>query len=798
MWERKKQGKWIVICLTACFFASFTFGGCAKDSGQGQEKAGGKWGFSKGEGTVIEDIDFSFLAEEENSWRDNALDAWQGVVNLHLEMEELQGENEYALGMSSTANRGIGYGYALLSENGAFYVRDPGYDSRLEDTLIEGISSSGEKLSARLKGQGIIIGAIAGEADYVAVYRQKLEDKGYYCFYRLDENFQKTGELWVEDTFGGYAHVNRLMGDGKGNLHMIIPAEGGSSRYLILSPEGKTLFDQEAPKNGSFCSLGDGRVGLRQNIMKQVTFDYQFWEADLEAGELREIALFDSTKIKNPKDRSASAVALKNEKEFIWVGAQGIYRYDMEKDEEELLYQWNNHGIVPDGYFGAEYWKDGSFGILYLDTEGLNYLLLRPTEKREEVQTLTIAISPKNRGIYEGAVTYFSKRHPEYTILLKDDYDQASLLTQLGAGQGPIIIDTALTGFEELERLWQPLDGFLEKSGVLEELIPEALEFGKIGDRTYGLVTSFYIQTMLIKDEDMSDWDYEGFLKYVEKFEGDTVFSYNYLSFLDGLPNFQQLFFDFLQNGLYDTYYVNLEEESLLFGTDQFDSVLGLSQKAKKGIHSTSTGVELIKGEVACEIYDIINFHMLAELRERVQDGGARLIGCPTKEGGRSFLMGGDPVVIRSTCTEEEKKVAYTFLRDMLTKEVQSAPIKPSAGTFDKHVFPIRKDVLEKKFQEYDESAAIGSIQEKWGKVSEEEYRQLQIEATEEYKQKGLKDREFFWELLRKAKVRKSFPTALENVYLEELEDYMAGRIDEKMVSEHLQKRFRLYLEETR
>ena len=44
----------------------------------------------------------------------------------------------------------------------------------------------------------------------------------------------------------------------------------------------------------------------------------------------------------------------------------------------------------------------------------------------------------------------------------------------------------------------------------------------------------------------------------------------------------------------------------------------------------------------------------------------------------------------------------------------------------------------------------------------------LQIEATEEYKQKGLKDRDFFWELLRNAKVRKSFPVALENVYLEE------------------------------
>ena len=797
----KKNRPFWRICLAVWLSASFVLAGCAGGSGQGQEKAGGKWGFRNGGSTVMEDIDFSFLAEEETFWRDNSLDDLQGIVNRHLELEELEGENEYAVGMSSTAKRGIGYGYALLSESGGFYVRDPGFDSRLEDVLIEGISASGEEISVRLKEEvrGIKVGSISGEKGYVAVYKQDQEDRASFCFYRLDENYQKSGEFQVEDVFGRNDYIGRIMGDGKGNIHVIVTSsEGGSSRYVILSSGGKILFDQTYPKNSSLCSLGDGRVGLQREILKQATFDHQFLEANLETGEIRELVLFDGTMIKNPKEKYASVATLKNEKELIWVGSQGIYHYDVGKGEETLVYQWKNHGIIPEGYFGMEYFKDGRLGILYLDTEGLNFLLLQPTEKKEEVQTLTIAISPKNRGIYEGAVTYFSKRHPEYTIILKDDYDPTSLLTQLGAGQGPIVIDTALTGFEELEKLWQPLDGFLEKSGISQELLPEALEFGKIGDRTYGLVTNFYIQTMLVKDGGLSDWDYEGFLNYVEKYEGDTVFSYNYLSFLDGLPDFQQIFFDSLQNGLYDTYYMNLEEESLLFGTEQFDRVLQLSQKAKKGIHSTSTGVELMKGEVACEIYDAINFHMLAELRERVQEGDACLIGCPTKEGGRSFLMGGDPVVIRSTCTEEEKKVAYTFLRGMLTKEVQSAPIKSSSGTFDKHGFPIRKDVLEKKFQEHDEKAAIDSIQSQWGKVSEEEYPELQMEAVKEYQQKGQKDREFFWELLRRSTVRKSFPAALENVYLEELGEYMAGSIDEKMVSEHLQSRFRLYLEETR
>ena len=73
----------------------------------------------------------------------------------------------------------------------------------------------------------------------------------------------------------------------------------------------------------------------------------------------------------------------------------------------------------------------------------------------------------------------------------------------------------------------------------------------------------------------------------------------------------------------------------------------------------------------------------------------------------------------------------------------------------------VRKDVIEQKFAEYDQSKALNSIQDQYGKVSSEEYAELQNQAIENQKKEGKKVREFLWEILRNAKVQKSFPPAL-------------------------------------
>ena len=151
---------------------------------------------------------------------------------------------------------------------------------------------------------------------------------------------------------------------------------------------------------------------------------------------------------------------------------------------------------------------------------------------------------------------------------------------------------------------------------------------------------------------------------------------------------------------------------------------------------------------------------------------------------------------------EEEKRVAYTFLRDMLTKEALSSPNAPvNDGSINRDTFKIRKDVLEDKYEEFDRRQVNSRVQELTnGKIPElwADYLKIQQEAEEIQKSEGQKDREFFWKLIQNGTVKKDFPAALEKVFEEELTEYERGVIDDRMVSEHLQNRFRLYLEEAK
>ena len=801
--------------LFACLLGVGLLAGCAGKIEQDQENAEGKGEHQKGEGTVIEDIDFSFLAEEEGTWKDNSLDDWQAVINQKVEPVLLEGEDEYSFG-----NR-IGEGGFLFFSNHIVYSNN-GTEYQYQWSGINGIRATGEEFSLRLdleatpesdlkshqesdlgsgltldleEANGYAFGVISGEKGYVAV-KSLLRD-GKVCghrFYGLDEELHEQWRKKLEDESFSIVSV---MGDEKGNIHLLL-REDALLRYVIYSPEWERIFDQREKLDAGFYSMENGGVIVRRMGLQEHTIDYIFYQADLETGELRKLTTFNSAKFQTKAEMFPLDVTMRNAEEVVWCGSEGVYFTNERTGEESLVYKWGNHGISPNQVLTMAVLKEGWIGILYNDVEGMNYLLLKPTEERTETKTFTIAVSPKNKGVFSGAVAYFSKRHPEYKILLKADYDETSLLTQLGAGDGPIIVDTALTGFEELESLWQPLDGFLEKSGVAEELIPEVVEFGKIGDRAYGIVTNYYIRTLLVKDQSVADWDYEGFLNYLERQEGDGIFSDSYVG---GAPDFQKILFDCFNNGLSDNYYWNPEDGELIFGTEKFDRILRLSKKAKNGHHATM-GVPLREGKVACEIVELWNVNGVNQLRERIEETGEKVIGFPTKDGARHMLVAGDPVAVRSTCTEEEKRVAYTFLRDMLTKEALSSPNAPvNDGSINRDTFKIRKDVLEDKYEEFDRRQVNSRVQELTnGKIPElwADYLKIQQEAEEIQKSEGQKDREFFWKLIQNGTVKKDFPAALEKVFEEELTEYERGVIDDRMVSEHLQNRFRLYLEEAK
>ena len=75
-------------------------------------------------------------------------------------------------------------------------------------------------------------------------------------------------------------------------------------------------------------------------------------------------------------------------------------------------------------------------------------MLLNQTTEREAINAITFAVSPSHENKFSAAAAYFNKNFPAYNVSIRTDWDETNLLTQLGAGSGPVIVDTALTGFE--------------------------------------------------------------------------------------------------------------------------------------------------------------------------------------------------------------------------------------------------------------------------------------------------------------------------------------------------------------
>ncbi len=103
--------------------------------------------------------------------------------------------------------------------------------------------------------------------------------------------------------------------------------------------------------------------------------------------------------------------------------------------------------------------EEGRIALIYKGAEDYSYLCLEPTTEEVEICEITMAVPSYRMDSYQWAAAEFNKRYPSCHIeLIEYNYNDTALLTQLTAGKGPVLIDTFLVNFEELEKLWEPLD----------------------------------------------------------------------------------------------------------------------------------------------------------------------------------------------------------------------------------------------------------------------------------------------------------------------------------------------------
>jgi len=717
---------------------------------------------TEGSDTLVSTTEFELLDKTETVWKDNTLDDLYAVLNLPIKMNKEKGEQ-------------IGTVALLVNEGGCieFVNHLAGYGKNWSG--VNGFTTDGEEFSGRIEVETDVkenfvgrIGIISEGEGYIA-YRIFYDDNNGIYFYYLDNDFRKIDSI---HTNFAISEVQNIMGDSYGNFHVTY-AKDSKFQYVVISTEGEVLFETTGKHFLYLREFKEGRVVVCDTEYK-TNGETRFYEADLESGELRELSVSKIGAEDKKRIRGYGMYSTPlDENRLLCCTSNGVIIYDSSKGKVENLYQWSNHGILPTNVNCASMAADGSVGIIYKDKDGLHYILLKPTEKREEIKSITFAVSPEHLNTYQSAAAYFNAAYPSYNVTIRGDFDETSLLTQLGAGDGPVIVDTAITGFEELESLWQPLDGFLEQTHLAEELIPGALEFGKIGDVTYGIARDFRIGTLVVPKSKASDWNYDGFLNALENSGGAAPLCHWYH---ETPLDFRQEFFDILMNGLGDNYYFDAKSGEMIFGTKEFERLLRLSESAKK-CPPAEEGKAIQEGTALCEVVSVSGIEDVVKLRRRLEARGEVAIGYPTKDGARNLLVAGAPIAIRSTATDEEKKIAYTFLMQVLSRDAYTAM---SGGDF-----PVRRDALEDKFENY--KTTVSQLKISGVGVSID-----MPELDEE------KDTAFLDELIKQGTVQKTFPVGLQKVFDEEFRDYLNGRIDGTALDDHLKNRVWLYLVESK
>lgn len=715
-------------------------------------------GTNEKEPDPIEDLNLEealdALAFAELEGKDNSLDIYSALVNAPLQVEEPADAIE---GGGSRTFLGAARAYSFKKH--LFGSAEESWDE------LAYVNAGGEKGSEHFDRENQIwdVGPVAGTDHFVTL---RAEPDRYFIV-EMDENRQTVREVPLKflDGIDIGTVINGLSGfamDSSGMVHFIRNTSEGW-HYQLLSPEGEMMAEytlEDGDIKDLFC-LYDGRIAFWTYLPAQKQNILQYLDA--ETGEAVKLAA---------PEVEVYFFTLLDEDTLLYADKKGIYRSNLSGQDPQPVYLWQNHGIQVHAVPAMQTDGDGRIQLIYRDSEGSNYLCLEPTTEEVEICEITLAVSSYNESYFYAMAVEFNKRYPSCHINIKGNYDETALLTELNAGGGPVLVDTALTGFAEQEKLWQPLDSVLEQLDLADELLPAVLEVGKISGTQYGIVMDFELNTLITADPSLEDWDYGTFLQCIEdRPELEAVYD------VYGDGNGPLFFTYYLSHGFYDTFLWDAEAGTMNFDSEGFRKALEIANKYIEREDSVYLGEGLVEGKTLCN--EVLILHPEQIGIYRIWFGGkTHFIGYPTKDGAAHFIRADYPLAIRRSATEKEKLVAYAFLKLCLSYEGQSQAAKDFSFNFS-----VRKDVLDEQIScmDADQVYFMGRDGERI-RLGDD----LDIEQ----------DRKTLMELIDQARPYEYFSRELLDVIWEELEQYFAGTITEDMLIDRLESRVGLYLKE--
>lgn len=581
-----------------------------------------------------------------------------------------------------------------------------------------------------------------------------------------------------------YNYASRtVIVDDNGNIHMAgVPLVYNKTDYYVFSSDGVIIATKHFEKSSfmRFITLPNGQVACDSrestgsaNEAGAGQYHHKVELMDTQTGEER--VLFEYDELDKEGKSRIQAVNVFDDDRLVYADSEGVYFSDYSFTDSRKIYSWRDQAISVSDICDVSCDENGTISILM--NRGGNLYLHHLVPKPENVQEIELAVS-WGADAYSEAVMEFNKRHPEYRIVVRDDYDETALLTRLIAGDGPVLVDSSLVSFDEHVTLWEPLGQIYEESGIRDSLNSAALKLASIDGEVYGIVSDFVVET-LITGADETDWDYDRFLQCMENSSGLRYIMDNEMA------NSAKVLIaiDIFDNGVENSFYMDAESGKLKFDTEEFRTLLRLIDKygPEDRYGSGQSLVPYVKGlregEVLCNLVFINSPRDLIFWRKTCGDY-ANIVGFPDNTGAKHRLVGAHVLAIRKTASDADKAIAAEFAKMLLSYEVQHKMTR----SYNFHL-SVRTDVLEEQIHSMKKGDRVTISSVNAGDLAfyleepdnEENGRVLKeiLENSEVFHDEGYK-----------------------GILAEEFYSYFIGEITEDMLIDHLNNRVGLYLEE--
>ena len=687
-------------------------------------------------------------------WKDNSLDAYSAAKETIVISET---KDEKALNGGATMAAMSKEGVAVLKKH-LYEKADDSWDE------ITYLNRSGELNRVRIaegtQKQAWGIGSVADSNHYVLFMTEKnkeVSEELHYLLVELDENLKEIRNIEIAYlSKEQYEFPLSIMVDANGYCHMITENyDTGEVCYYISDSDGKLMQKmQQSQKEGIYLQLlPDGSVALHTekgvNAYSPVS---------------GEATRFSDLEVEN------SYCMDWNQKEILLLTRQGIYRKERLTEHKEPLYVWLNHGISVSGIAAARIDDSKGISVLFTGEQGYQYVHLVPTENEVTVVKIPFAVSRSGKEMYAEAVTQFNKAYPAYHITLEEyQYADSKLLTKITTGEGPVLIDADLLEWETQTKYLEPLSGVFEQIGLSEVMVPEVIELGKSKEEIYAVPTNFYIRTVVSGKVPACDWNYEQFLSAIQKEESlEAIFNSPSLDY--GNVFVTKLF----MHGVDDSFLWDSDSKEVYFDSEAFRTILRLGKEYE---NKNCAYEQLMDGTMLCMAIEIMRPQQIAFTRVLMGDH-ANYVGYPTSDGAKHYLSTGSPIAVSAAATEEERKIAHTFINMVLSYDTQAAMAKSRSFCMS-----VREDVLDEQVDAINTHDDVPILH----------FPQIQLEEDQIDNEA---DRKTLRELMEGAIPEKKMPRELQRLMIEELEGYFTDAIDENTIINNLTNRVSLYLAE--